>query len=157
MNPVDISFDCLPLRSVGRFDVPIDAADEEQALYERIKLAAEKHGVHNSYYLCNAHCVFHLTNDPEFGTIHFRFEGTALTDADDLRTRRCDVEAELVGETCEWLTQPIVEWLAETVGYAVRVEFDRYIAAGDLGRTVERIERLQAETEAKGGFLGMGL
>lgn len=157
MNFVDITFDCLPLRSVGRFDVPIDATEEEQALYERIKLAAEKHGVHNAYYLHNARCVFHLTNDPEFGTVHFRFEGTVLTDPDDLQTRHADVEAELVGETCEWLTQPAVDWLAETVGHAVRVEFDRYIAAGDLERTVERIERLRAETEAKRGFVGMGL
>jgi UDP-N-acetyl-D-mannosaminuronic acid transferase (WecB/TagA/CpsF family) len=157
MNPVEISFDCLPLRSVGRFDVPIDATEEEQVLYERIKLAAEKHGVHNAYYLHNARCVFHLTNDPAFGTVHFRFEGTVLTAADDLNTRHCDVAAELVGETCDWLTQPAVEWLAETVGHAVRVEFDRYISAGDLEKTVKRIEQLQAETEAKGGFLGMGL
>jgi len=157
MNPVDISFDCLPLRSVGRFDIPVDASEEEQALYERIRLAAEKHGVHNTYYLHNARCVFHLTNDPEVGTVHFRFEGTVLTDPDDCRTLTSDVSAELDGETCEWLTQPAVEWFAETVGHAVRVEFDRYIAAGDLEKTIQRMERLQAESDAKGGYVGMGL
>jgi hypothetical protein len=39
----------------------------------------------------------------------------------------------------------------------VAVEFDRYISAGDLAQTVERIARLQAETEGRGGFVGMYL
>jgi uncharacterized protein (UPF0335 family) len=43
------------------------------------------------------------------------------------------------------------------VRQAVRVEFDRYIAAGDLRRTIDRIERCRAESDARGGFLGMGL
>jgi len=157
MNYVDITFDCLPLRSVGRFDIPIDASEEEQALCERIKLAAEKHGVHNTYYLHNARCIFHLTNDPQLGAVHLRFEGTVLTDQEDRHTLRCDLEAELAGETCEWLTQPVVDWFVETMHHAVRVEFDRYITAGDLGRTIERMEQLQAESDAQGGFVGMGL
>jgi hypothetical protein len=40
---------------------------------------------------------------------------------------------------------------------AVKIEFDRYIAAGDLQKTLERLERLEAEATAKRGFLGMGL
>jgi len=43
------------------------------------------------------------------------------------------------------------------VTHAVRVEFDRYIQAGDLKRTIERMEKLRAESDAQGGFLGMGL
>ena len=31
-------------------------------------------------------------------------------------------------------------WLGESVTKAVEVEFDRYIAAGDLAQTVERIQ-----------------
>ena len=77
---VEITFDCLPLRSVTRFDVPIDASDELQARIERVKHAAEKHGLHNSYYLHNATCVHHLTNDPAQGMLEFHFEGTVLTD-----------------------------------------------------------------------------
>jgi hypothetical protein len=154
---VDISFDCVPLRSVGKFDIPIDASPEYQALCRRIHLAAEKHGVHNAYYLCNARCAFHLTNDEQIGLLDFRFEGTALTDAEDRRTLSCDLSVELAGDICPWLTTAAVEWFAETVHEAVKVEFDRYIAAGDLGKTIERLERLEEQTDQSGGFMGMGL
>ena len=154
---VDISFDCVPLRSVGRFDIPIDASPEVEALCERIRLAAEKHGLHNSYYLCRARCVFHLTNHPETGMVAFSFEGTVLTDSEDCKTLGCDLQVELDGEVCDWLTTSAVQWLRETVTHAVKVEFDRYIAAGDLRQTIAHMERLRAESDAGGGFLGMGL
>ena len=156
-DPVDISFDCLPLRSLGRLDAPLDAPDEQRALVERIRLAVAKHGVHNVYYLHNGLCKFHLTNHAELGSVEFAFEGCVLTDTDDVRTLRCDLTVELKSEVCDWLIAPAVAWLAETVSEAVRVEFDRYIAAGDLHKTVERLEKLQAMSDAWGGFLGMGL
>jgi hypothetical protein len=154
---VEIAFDCLPLRSVTRFDVPLDAPPEYEELVERVKRAVEKHGLYNSYYLHNARCVFHLTNDPEVGMLEFRFQGTALTDPEDRKTLHCDLQVELARETCDWLTEPIVGWFAETVRRAVQAEFDRYIASGDLERAVERLARLEAESDAHGGFLGMGL
>ena len=154
---VAITFDCVPLRSITRFDVPLDASPKLEAQIERVKRAIEKHGVHNTYYLHNAKCVFQLTNDLNLGTLAFRFEGTALTAPNDQQTLRCDLEVELDEETCDWLTQPAVRWFAETVSQAVRVEFDRYIATGDLAKTIERMEKLQAESDARGGFLGMGL
>ncbi len=154
---VDITFDCLPLRSVGRLDVPIDAPPEFEELAARIRQAVEKHGLHNSYYLHQAKCIFQLTNDRNVGMIEFRFDGTLLTDPDDKQTRACDLRVELQRETCDWLTAAVVQWFADTVTRAVRVEFDRYIAAGDLQRTIERMEQLQAESDAHGGFLGMGL
>ena len=40
---------------------------------------------------------------------------------------------------------------------AVEIEFDRYIAAGDLAQTKQRIEQLQAQSDQKGGFVGMYL
>jgi hypothetical protein len=64
---------------------------------------------------------------------------------------------ELVRETCDWLTEPIVRWFAETVPRSVMVEFDRYIAVGDLQQTLERVKKLQAETESRGGYVGMYL
>ncbi|MGD9645343.1 MAG: hypothetical protein AB7U73_06495, partial [Pirellulales bacterium] len=76
---VDIEFDCLPLRSVGRLDIPLDASPAYRARCERIKHAIETHGSHNTYFLYNANCKFHLTNDPALGMLEFRFEGTALT------------------------------------------------------------------------------
>ena len=64
---------------------------------------------------------------------------------------------ELNGEVCDWLTATAVAWLKDTVAHAVRVEFDRYIHAGDLRRTIDRMERIRAESDAHGGFLGAGL
>lgn len=157
MSRVEITFDCLPLRSITRFDVPLDAPPEYEAQVERVKRAVEKHGLYNTYYLHNAKSVFHLTNDENLGMLEFGFEGTVLTDPEDQKTLRCDLDVRLRRETCQWLTEPIVAWFAETVSRAVRVEFDRYIAAGDLERTIRRVQKLQQESDAKGGFLGMGL
>ncbi len=154
---VDIEFECLPLRSVGRLDIPIDASPAYQARCERIKKALEAHGSLNSYFLYNARCTFHLTNQPDFGMLEYRFEGTLLTDSTDQHAVHADLHVELVRETVDWLTEPASAWLAETVGRAVRVDFDRYIAAGDLAQTIERINRLQAQSDASGGYLGMYL
>jgi hypothetical protein len=154
---VDISFDCIPLRSMARFDIPLDATPEQKAFGERIREAVQRHGLHNTFYLCNAKCVFHLTNHPEIGMVRFDLEGTVMTDEDDRKTVGCDLAIELEQEVCDWLTAPIVEWFQETVAEAVKIEFDLYIQAGDLQKTIERVERLQAETAARGGFLGMGL
>ena len=157
-NFVDISFDCLPLRSVPRFDAPLDDAPPEALEFaRRVRRAVSKHGQFNTYFLHNAQCVFHLTNDEKIGMVAFQFEGTVLTDGDDLRTLGSDLEIELAGEVCDWLTADAVAWLEETVSHAVRVEFDRYICAGDLERTIERHEKLRAESDAGGGYLGMGL
>lgn len=154
---VEIAFDCLPLRSVGRLDIPLDASPAYQALCERIKAAIERHGSHNTYYLYNAHCTYHLTNSEDNGMLRFRFEGTAFTDAADQRCESCDLQVELRRETCSWLTEPVVHWFAETVPHSVAVEFDRYIMAGDLDKTMERIEMLQAASDKSGGFVGMYL
>lgn len=154
---VDISFDCLPLRSVGRLDIPIDASPKYRERCERIKQALETHGSHNTYFLYDARCAFHLTNRAEFGMLQFRFEGTALTDASDQKTVRCDLEVELVRETCDWLTEPIVSWFKETVPRSVCVEFDRFIEAGDLAQTMKRIALIQSESDGKGGYVGMYL
>jgi hypothetical protein len=154
---VDIEFDCLPLRSVSRLDIPLDASPAYRARCERIKRAIEVHGSHNSYFLYNAGCTFHLTNDPALGMLEFRFEGTALTDTSDEKTVTCDLEVSLVRETCDWLKEPIVQWFIETVPQVVKLEFDAYIKAGDLARTIERAKKLEADVERTGGYLGMGL
>jgi hypothetical protein len=64
---------------------------------------------------------------------------------------------ELIRETCDWLTAPVVKWFEQSVSRAVAIEFNRYIAAGNLQAAKDRIARLQAETEAKGGYVGMYL
>src|SRR5690606_30157967 len=98
---VEITFDCLPLRSVTRLDIPIDASPGYRALCERIKDAIQTHGSHNTYYLYNAQCIYRLTNRPDYGMLQFRFEGTLMTDESDLKADRCDLSVELVRETCD--------------------------------------------------------
>ena len=154
---VEISFDCLPLRSVGRMDVPIDASPRYRQRCLDIKSALQSHGSHNSYYLYNASVIYHLTNDADVGMIQFGFEGTVLTDSSDRLTHSTDLQITLVRETCDWLTEPTVRWFEESVNRSVRVEFDRYIAAGDLEKTQQRLDDITAQSDEADGFLGMHL
>jgi hypothetical protein len=154
---VDIEFDCLPLRAVGRLDIPLDASPAFRARYERIKAAIDKHGSFNSYYLFDASCTFHLTNDSQRGMIRFGFEGTLLTDDDDQHSKSCDLEIALRQETCDWLTESVVQWFSQTVSEAVLAEFDRFIASGDLQQAKRRVAEIQAASDDAGGFLGLHL
>ena len=154
---VEIEFDCLPLRAIGRMDIPIDASPKYRARCERIRAAVESHGSFNTYFLYNAVCRFHLTNEPQIGLLEFEFEGTAQTDETDQKTLRCDLHVELKRETCDWLTQPVTSFFMESVTKAVEVEFDRYIRAGDLAQTLARVAKMQAQIDAQGGFQGMYL
>lgn len=154
---VDIAFDCLPLRSVTRLDIPLDASPKFRARCERIKQAIETHGMHNTYFLHNASCAFHLTNDPNIGLVRFLFEGTVFTDSADTRAEHAHLSVDFDGETCEWLTPTDVDFLSRSVTPAVLVEFNRYIAAGDLEQTKKRLALLQAQTEQSGGYVGMYL
>ncbi len=154
---VEISFDCLPLRSIPRLDIPLDASPKYRARCERIKAAIELHGRHNSYYLYNAHCVYHLLNADDRGALTFSLEGTVLTDASDLKAIQTQLTVELVGETCDWLTEPVKQWFRDTVPRSIIVEFDRYIAAGDLEKARERASQIAARSDEAGGFIGMYL
>ena len=154
---VDITFDCLPLRSITRLDLPMDASPQYRAFCERLKQAIERHGSHNTYYLHNARCTYRLMNDEQRGAIEFRFEGTVLTDQEDQLCKTCDLDVELAAETCDWLTEPVVQWFKDTVKRSVAVEFDRYVRAGDLQKAQESIDRIQQESDESGGFVGMYL
>ncbi|TWU56063.1 hypothetical protein [Rubripirellula reticaptiva] len=154
---VEVEFDCLPLRSVTRMDVPVDASPAYEQFVLRVKEAMKMHGTHNTYYLHRGTCIYHLTNDPARGQIEFAFEGTVMTGEKDLQTRAVDVRVTLKTETCSWLNEPMVEFLNESVRHALLVEFDRYIAAGDLQKTEERIKTIQAESDSSEGFVGMYL
>lgn len=156
-RPVDIAFDCLPLRSVTRLDPPLDASPGLVAKWERIKKAILEHGTHNTYYLHNAHCRFFVTNDPNCGMISFKFEGVLFTDESDASARSASLQVTLDQENISWLAQHVVRWFSETVSHAVCAEFDRYIGAGDPDRTRKRLEQLQQVIEQTGGFVGMHL
>lgn len=128
-----------------------------RARLERMQQAVARHGLRNTYYLTNGTCTFSFTNDPAVGWVRYAFEGTLITDDADIHTIGSDLAMELDRETCDWLTQPAVAWLALTARRAVEIEFDRYIAAGDLTRALERLAREQAASDAAGGYLGMNL
>jgi hypothetical protein len=154
---VAISFECTPLRSVPRLDIPLDASPVYRRHLERMQRAVGRHGTRNTYYLTGGSCTFRFTNEPDNGWVRFTFEGTLLTDETDARTIGSDLEITLALETCDWLTQPAVKWLELSVKHAIEAEFDRYIAAGDLSRALERLAREQAASDAAGGYLGMNL
>jgi hypothetical protein len=156
-RPVDIAFDCLPLRSVTRLDPPLDASPALAAKWERIKQAILDHGTHNTYYLHNAHCRFYVTNDRDCGMIAFKFEGVVFTDEEDASTRSASLKVTLDQENVPWLEQHVVRWFSETVIHAVCAEFNRYIGAGDPERTRRRLQQLQRTLEESGGFVGMHL
>jgi hypothetical protein len=157
-NPiVAIRFDCIPLRSVRQVTIPAEASPAYRSRLERVQRAVSQHGTRNTYYLTNGACTFQFTNDPDVGWVRFVVEGTVLTDEADTKTVGSDLAIGLDKETCDWLTQPAVEWLTLSVKHAIEVEFDRYIAAGDLARAEERLAREQAASDASGGFLGMNL
>lgn len=156
-NWVQCEFDCLPLRSIPRLDVPVDASPKYEQFLLRIKSAIGRHGLHNSYYLHRGRCVYHLTNESDRGRIVMSFEGTALTDTGDRQTRHLDLTVDLAEESCPWLNERIVEFWKESVRQAVRVEFNRYIAAGDVAKTEARLKELAAQEDQEGGFIGMYL
>jgi len=156
-RPVDLAFDCIPLRSLGRLDPPLDASPGLVAKYDRIKGAIAEHGTFNSYYLHNAFCRFFVTNDPLNGMIGFTFEGVVFTDDSDSRAKHASLKVTLEKETCPWLEQHVVKWFAETVNQAVIVEFNRYIGAGDPEQTKKRMQQLERAVEDRGGFVGMHL
>jgi len=154
---VAITFECTPLRSVPRFDIPLDASPGYRRRLARMQRAVAGHGTRNAYYLTDGGCTFRFTNDPDGGWVRFAFEGTVLTDDADARTIGSDLEVTIDLETCDWLTQPAVEWLTLSVKHAVEAEFNRFIAAGDLSRALERLAREQDASDAAGGYLGMNL
>jgi hypothetical protein len=144
MQPhVDIAFDCLPLRAVGRVDVPIDASPPFRVRYERLKLAIETHGVENAYFLYNAHCVYRTANSDVDGMLRFAFEGTVFTDRSDAKAERAELAIELVGETCGGVPAEIVAWFQAVIERAVVIEFDRFIAAGRLAERVGQLGHVE--------------
>jgi hypothetical protein len=157
MDPhVDIAFDCLPLRAVGRVDVPLDASPAYRARCERLKYAIETHGVENAYFLYNARCVYRLANSDVDGMLRFTFEGTVLTDRSDVKAERADLAVELAGETCGGVPAEVVAWFRTAVERAVVVEFDRFIAAGRLAERVGQLGQVDQLSDVA-DFAGMNL
>src|SRR5687767_6897559 len=84
---VAIVFDCLPLRTLSRLDVPLDASESFRRRAEKMKAAINAWGPDRTYFLYNAHCIFRFANSEVEGLCRFEFEGAVRTDAGD---RKCD-------------------------------------------------------------------
>jgi hypothetical protein len=154
--PVDIAFDCLPLRSLGRLDVPLDASDALRRRAERIKAALAEFGAERTYYLYNARCIFHFANSEIDGACRFEFEGALRTDAGDRQCRQTQLDVRLSSETCGGVPADVEAWLVERVREAVRIEFDRFIAAGQLAERTAELGTLASLSEL-GGLAGLGV
>jgi hypothetical protein len=129
---VEIAFDCLPLRSIGRVDVPIDASPEYRARGERLQQAIAAHGRENTYFLYNTRCIYRLANSDIDNMLRFSFDGVLLTDRSDAKAARADLAVELLSETCDPMSPEVLAWFRRVVERAVLIEFDRFIAAGQL-------------------------
>jgi hypothetical protein len=157
MEPqVDIAFDCLPLRSVGRVDVPLDASPAFRARCQQLQRAIDTHGTANAYYLYNTRCVFRLANSDVINMVRFSFDGTVLTDRSDGKADRTDLAVELTAETCGGLSAEVLTWFRGVVERAVLIEFDRFIAAGRLAARVTQLGQVASVTDLA-DFAGMGV
>src|SRR5690349_2297603 len=97
---VDTAFDCLPLPSISRLDIPLDASDALRRRAERMKSAINDFGAERTYYLYNARCVFRFANSEVAGVCRFEFEGAVHTDAGDRVCESTRLDVKLVSETC---------------------------------------------------------
>jgi hypothetical protein len=152
---VDIAFDCLPLRSVSRFDAPLYASDTLRRRAERMKAAVEALGAERSYFLYNTRCLFRFANSEVEGICRFEFEGTVQTDAGDRKCDRTLLDVRLVSETCGGVPSEVEAWLADRVRQAVAVEFDRFIATVQAGAGFPATE--SRDLSELGGPGGMGV
>jgi hypothetical protein len=157
MRPiVDIAFDCLPLRSIGRVDVPIDASPAYRDRCERLQHAIEKHGAANTYFLYNTRCVYRLANSDIDNMLRFTFDGIIVTDRSDGRAEQAELDVKLLSETCGPMSGDTLAWFRRVVERAVLIEFNHFIAAGHLAERVESLGQVDSIADVS-DFTGMNV
>lgn len=147
----------MPLRTICRWDIPLDASPRFRARCERIKRARDKYGAHRTYFLDHGNCRLRLSNHPNEGAIDFIFFGPVVTDDADRRTIAADLSIDVRSESLVWINDGVLTWLKDTVSRAVMLEFDRYIACGNAHHLQRRCLLPDLEWEYYGGFVGMGI
>lgn len=151
---VDIAFDCVPLRSVGRLDIPLDASESFRRRAEQMQRAIQTYGAERTYFLYNARCLFRFANSEVEGACRFEFEGIARTDAGDRTCEEVTLNVTLVSETCGGVPTAVLDWLTVQVHRAVTIEFNRFIAAGQLASRREELGEI-GELANLSGLAGM--
>ncbi len=155
-DAVTIVFECLPFRLVGHSGMPLDASDEQQALWRRFRAAMAKHGTANTYFLYNADCVFRLSNGQD-GYLRFVFEATVKTDEKDATPIDVDLVCRLAESDYDRLAFDVQDFFREAVRRAVLAEFQLFIDAGNLKRALAQREHILREWDRTRGFIGMDI
>ena len=156
-DAVSIVFECLPFRLVGHAGLPLDASDEQQALWRRFRAAMNKHGTATTYFLYNADCTFRLTNGPD-GFVRFLFEATVRTNEKDERPVDIELACQLAETDFDQpLAAPVIDFFHQAVRRAVLDEFQLFIDAGNLKRALAQKEHILREWDRNRGFVGMDI
>ena len=156
-DAVTIVFECLPFRLVGHAGMPLDASDEQQALWRRFRAAMAKHGTANTYFLYNADCTFRLSN-AEGNSVRFIFEATVRTDEKDSHPVHIDIACRLAEtEFPKPFAPAALDFFREALRRAVLVEFQLFINAGNLKRALAEREHILQEWDRNRGFVGMDI
>lgn len=157
MEPVvDIAFDCLPLRSLPRVDIPLDASPAFRSRCECLRKALDAHPGENAYYLYNTRCTYRLANSDIDNMLRFSFDGTLVTDRSDCKADRADLDIVLTAETCGGVPPAALDWLRGIVRQAVLIEFDRFISDGQLAARKHELSSLDSIATI-GAFAGMNV
>lgn len=155
MDPVvDIAFNCLPLRSIARVDIPIDASSDFRARSERLQQAIKSHASENAYFLYNTRCTYRLANSDIDNMLRFSFDGAVITDRSDGKADRADLDIVLTAETCGGVPPAVLDWLSDMINRAVIIEFDRFISEGQLAARVTELGSVDSIVDVA-GFAGM--
>jgi hypothetical protein len=122
-----------------------------------LQQAIAQHGADNAYFLYNTRCVFRLANSDVHNMLRFTFEGTVKTDRGDCQATAADLRIELAAETCGGPPPAeVLAWFRRVVERAVLIEFNRFIAAGQLAHRVAQVGQVERIGELP-GFAGLNV
>jgi hypothetical protein len=156
-DAVAIVFECLPFRLVGHAGMPLDASEEQMALWRRFRAAMAKHGTANTYFLYNADCTFRLSNGGD-GAVRFLFEATVRTDEKDEHPIHADVACQLAEtDFAKPFANDVLKFFRDAVRRALLAEFQLFIDAGNLKRALAQKEHILQEWDRNRGFIGIDI
>jgi hypothetical protein len=136
--------------------VPFEASPAYRERCERLQHALEKHGAANTYFLYNTRCVYRLANSDIDNMLRFSFDGVLRTDRSDCRAESAELSVKLTSETCGPMSPEVLAWFNRVVERAVLIEFNHFIAAGQLAERVEDLRQVGSIADVA-DFSGMNV